>query len=248
VEEITEGFAAARGLALPSQLRRMLKTQGRDLHGEFVRLLPKPPEPVSIQRWNARRFGLMALALVGVLLIVAMITDSTNNDIAVATPVRNIDRLQCDQLEPLWLEAQAVPSATHVPCLATMPPGWDPPALRANSGRATITLDHDRAGAGVVVITLTRACATTGAEVVATPAEGVTRAERLDQLDGRRFAATWFDTFEGGCITYRLASRDDPEGRFATELPSMIGLASRASLDQALAERSDGRLHLDPRR
>src|SRR4030095_1414855 len=34
VEEITEGFAAARGLALPSQLRRMLKAQGRDLHAE----------------------------------------------------------------------------------------------------------------------------------------------------------------------------------------------------------------------
>jgi hypothetical protein len=30
VEEITEGFAAARGLALPSQLRRMLRAQGRD--------------------------------------------------------------------------------------------------------------------------------------------------------------------------------------------------------------------------
>ncbi|MDF2739325.1 MAG: rane protein of unknown function, putative kinase domain, partial [Actinomycetia bacterium] len=29
VEEITEGFAAARGLALPSQLRRMLRAQGR---------------------------------------------------------------------------------------------------------------------------------------------------------------------------------------------------------------------------
>jgi hypothetical protein len=35
-EEITEGFAAARGLALPSQLRRMLREKGRDLHAEFV--------------------------------------------------------------------------------------------------------------------------------------------------------------------------------------------------------------------
>ena len=42
VQEITEGFAAARGLALPSQLRRMLRDQGRDLHAEFVRLLPDP--------------------------------------------------------------------------------------------------------------------------------------------------------------------------------------------------------------
>jgi len=55
VEEITEGFAAARGRALPSQLRRMLRAQGRDLHAEFVRLLPTPPQPVSIQRWSPRR-------------------------------------------------------------------------------------------------------------------------------------------------------------------------------------------------
>jgi hypothetical protein len=56
-EEITEGFAAARGLALPSQLRRMIHTQGRDLHAEFVKLLPRPPHPISIQRWSALGSG-----------------------------------------------------------------------------------------------------------------------------------------------------------------------------------------------
>jgi hypothetical protein len=30
VEEVTEAFAAARRLVLPSQLRRMLREQGRD--------------------------------------------------------------------------------------------------------------------------------------------------------------------------------------------------------------------------
>jgi serine/threonine protein kinase len=69
VQEITEGFAAARGLALPSQLRRMLRAQGRDLHAEFVRLLPTPPAPVTIQRWSLRRVGLVA----GVLLLVALL-------------------------------------------------------------------------------------------------------------------------------------------------------------------------------
>ena len=64
VEEITEGFAAARGLALPSQLRRMLRAQGRDLHAEFVRMLPTPPQPVSIQRWTWRRVGLMSATAV----------------------------------------------------------------------------------------------------------------------------------------------------------------------------------------
>ena len=37
VEEITEAFAATRGLAMPSQLRHMLRAQGRDLHAEFLR-------------------------------------------------------------------------------------------------------------------------------------------------------------------------------------------------------------------
>jgi tRNA A-37 threonylcarbamoyl transferase component Bud32 len=57
VEEVSEGFAAARGLALPSQLRHLLRTQGRNLHAEFVRLLPAPPRPIRMQRWSARRSG-----------------------------------------------------------------------------------------------------------------------------------------------------------------------------------------------
>jgi hypothetical protein len=55
VAEISEAFAAARGLALPSQLRRMLRDKGRDLHAEFLDLLPARPHPIRIQRWSARR-------------------------------------------------------------------------------------------------------------------------------------------------------------------------------------------------
>ena len=57
VEEISEAFAAARGLALPSQLRRALRSEGRDLHGEFLRLLPERPRPIKVQRWTFRRFA-----------------------------------------------------------------------------------------------------------------------------------------------------------------------------------------------
>ena len=45
VGEISEAFAAARGLALPSQLRKMMRAQGRNLHAEFVRLLPRGASP-----------------------------------------------------------------------------------------------------------------------------------------------------------------------------------------------------------
>src|SRR5437867_6824693 len=37
-EEIAEAFAATRGLTMPSQLRRMLRSQGRDLHQQFISL------------------------------------------------------------------------------------------------------------------------------------------------------------------------------------------------------------------
>ena len=64
-EEIAEAFAATRGLTMPTQLRRMLRQQGRDLHADFLRLLPFRLPPVHIQRWTWRRFGLTVVTLAG---------------------------------------------------------------------------------------------------------------------------------------------------------------------------------------
>ena len=47
VAEITEAFAAARGLTRPWPLRRALRGEGRDLHAEFLGLLPQPPRPIK---------------------------------------------------------------------------------------------------------------------------------------------------------------------------------------------------------
>jgi tRNA A-37 threonylcarbamoyl transferase component Bud32 len=61
-DEIAEAFAATRGVASPSQLRAILKKDGRDLLSEFRSLAPARP-PVAIQRWSLRRIGLgLALA------------------------------------------------------------------------------------------------------------------------------------------------------------------------------------------
>jgi hypothetical protein len=71
---------------------------------------------------------------------------------------------------------------------------------------------------------------------------------RYQQTDraSTEYTATWYDQFAGGCVTYRLRSTDDIDGRFATELSTLVGFASRETLDQALSQRSDGRLQLDP--
>jgi len=70
--EIAEAFAATRGLTMPSQLRRMLRTQGQDLHAEFLTLMPYQLRPVRIQRWSLRRIAL-TLVMICVATLVAIL-------------------------------------------------------------------------------------------------------------------------------------------------------------------------------
>jgi membrane-associated phospholipid phosphatase/tRNA A-37 threonylcarbamoyl transferase component Bud32 len=69
-EEIAEAFAATRGLTMPTQLRGLIRQQGRDLHGEFTHLLPVRLPPVKIQRWSVRRVALTIGVALGTLVLV----------------------------------------------------------------------------------------------------------------------------------------------------------------------------------
>ncbi len=71
-DEIAEAFAATRGVASPTQLRSMMKEDGRDLMVEFQELAPQRP-PIKIQRWSVRRvlltLGVTFAALFALMLI-----------------------------------------------------------------------------------------------------------------------------------------------------------------------------------
>jgi tRNA A-37 threonylcarbamoyl transferase component Bud32 len=242
-DEIAEAFAVRQGQAMPAQLRQLLLARAGDLHAEFVRLLPRPHQSIRIQRWTARRIGLCA-AIVALLVLAALNpTQLFNNEDAVATPL-GVNDVGCDDLEPLWLIAQSVPSATLVPCIRAPLTGWVLAKIAVNDGRSIITLDHDRAGAGVVAARLTAACDTTGAVEVPAAEPDVRAYKRIEQRRGE-YSATWYDRFPGGCVTYRLHSKSDLQGRFASEVPLLFGFTSRQVLRQALHERSGGRLQLD---
>jgi len=245
VEEITEGFAAARGLAMPSQLRHLLRAQGRDLHGEFIRLLPTPPQPIRMQRWSARRIGLGA-AILAVLVLAALNPKVIfNNDVAVATPL-GVKDVGCSDLEQLWLMAQSVPSASLVPCVQLLPVGWSVHEVTVNNGRSVITLDHDRAGDRALVVRLAAACDPGGAVEGPSAIAGVRHFQRIESSTGGGFGATWYDQFPGGCVTSRLRLTTDPNGEFAAQAPQVLGFTTRQELRRALQQRSDGRLQLDP--
>jgi tRNA A-37 threonylcarbamoyl transferase component Bud32/membrane-associated phospholipid phosphatase len=243
VEEISEGFAAARGLALPSQLRRMLREKGRDVHGEFLQLLPQRPRPIRIQHWSGRRIGLLLMVVpLAVLLVPTVRVVLFNHD--PNTTRLQIINLDCADLEPLWLQAQAVPSASLVPCVELLP-GWRMLGANARNGWSGFTLDHDQAGNRAVVVQLTPACDPAGASEMPSQRPGVRHYERTERTTDR-FVATWYDQFPGGCVTYRLRSTTDIGGKFATQAPLVLGFTTRQALQQALEERSNGRLHLAP--
>jgi len=71
--------------------------------------------------------------------------------------------MDCRALEPLLVEAQSVPAATEVMCVRSLPVGWTLGKVEAFRGTSVITMDNDRAGAGVLQLTLTRHCAAGGA-------------------------------------------------------------------------------------
>ena len=90
--EISEAFAAAHGLALPSQLRHEIRASGGELHEEFLRLLPRRPVPVRIQRWSARRVVssaavLAAVVVLGFALVNVLVNDTTQPSAGSRLPV-----------------------------------------------------------------------------------------------------------------------------------------------------------------
>jgi tRNA A-37 threonylcarbamoyl transferase component Bud32 len=61
-EDVAEAFAACRSITIPTQLRSLIRADGRDLTGRFRRLAPRR-SPVPIQLWDVRRAG-VTVALV----------------------------------------------------------------------------------------------------------------------------------------------------------------------------------------
>jgi membrane-associated phospholipid phosphatase/tRNA A-37 threonylcarbamoyl transferase component Bud32 len=74
-DEISEAFAAARGVASPTQLRNEIKQDGRDLLERFRTMVPER-EPVSIQRWSVRRVLLTMGVLLAAFLALGMIVSN----------------------------------------------------------------------------------------------------------------------------------------------------------------------------
>jgi membrane-associated phospholipid phosphatase/serine/threonine protein kinase len=237
-DDIAEAFAAARGVASPSQLRAAMKADGRSLIEEFRALAP-PRRPIALQRWSVRRVALALALVIGVVFAVSQTVSMLKpaHDVEVsATP-------DCGTGNLMILMAQSVPSATSIPCIATTPAGWTPGDVHVQRGRTSFSLDSDQAGDDAVEVVFgpRGSCDIAGAQEVPTDEEGTVRYETPEQirpeLVGRRTYR-----FPGGCTTYRYAFERGEASALLFAVDQALGFQDRESLVRAVRDDTDLRL------
>jgi tRNA A-37 threonylcarbamoyl transferase component Bud32 len=225
-DEIAEAFAAARGVASPTQLRSVMKQDGRDLVAQFRALAPAR-RPVSLQRWSFRRVALALVLLVGLLLG----TQAVFGLFTPADPSPLTDAPDCGTNDVMVLMAQSVPSATSIPCIAALPAGWERGALNVRQDRSQFFLNSDEGGKKAVEVLLQAAheCGVAGASEVPSDQVGLRQFERPERLPpGLR--STRYYLFEGGCVTYRLEFDDEATTALLFDVDTALSFQSRASL------------------
>jgi hypothetical protein len=170
-EELSEAFAATRGVASPSQLRASMKADGRGLLETFRALAP-PRKPIAIQRWSVRRVLLIVATMLA--LVLAALAS-----IALFLPSRgDVGHATCGTGRTMQLIAQAVPTATTLPCISDLPLGWGTEQASIARGTASFTVGIGSDLISPVTVTVAATC----------PADAARQAIPLD----------------GGCVTYQI--------------------------------------------
>jgi membrane-associated phospholipid phosphatase len=223
-DELSEAFAATRGVASPTQLRAFMKRDPRDLLGEFRALAPPRP-PIALQRWSIQRIALAA----AVLAIIAAAVAETGNAILPAAENLGVSAPRCGTDHSMILSAQAVPSAAMLPCIAALPPGWSIGGADITSGKVRLWLDSDRAGPQAITVTLTAACDTTGTHQIPSDRPHMRRFVHVASLTPR-FSGLRIYTFPGGCASYRFSFAPGASPILADAAGSALSFQPRPAL------------------
>jgi hypothetical protein len=220
----------------------MLKKGKSDIVRKFRELAPAR-RPISIQRWSARRVGLMATCLVAVFIIVIM-TQSNLAGAGLVTPPRAsaaglasvVRPPECRNLldDAVLLVSQSVPSARFVPCVQSMPIGWRLRTMDVDDDSTTFYLDYDRPGAHDVTATYTRDCDLSGATQVPSDKPPAARFELVRGLENE-YSGSRFYTFDGGCLHFAFEFTGPVRTALADEIARAIGFKPRSEIAAELA-------------
>lgn len=148
------------------------------------------------------------------------------------------NEVRCGRGSAGILAAQAVPSATFVPCITAFPVGWSYGGFFAESGTVRFWMNSDRAGFHAIEVELAETCDTSGAVEVDNPMVrpiGVRRFDLPVSQDSGLSGATFY-TFAGGCVTTRYDFAEDAPSTLLLEARQSIELFPRKEIVAMLAE------------
>jgi hypothetical protein len=147
----------------------------------------------------------------------------------------------------LVLMAQAVPSASQLPCVESLPTGWSVSEVFVRDGRARFALDSDRVGMHAVQVVLERTCQFEGKVTrVASDEPGMRRYEQIGEVrPGVGFTGIRFYLFQGGCVSYRFQFDTEERAGPIGEVTLALSFISRDALRTLIRETTDGRAQLD---
>ena len=139
----------------------------------------------------------------------------------------------------LVLQAQSVPWATRLPCIAELPIGWRFGGSLVRDDGSTLWLDHDRAGMHAVEVELMASCDVSSAvEVPPAPDEvGMRSYQEPHSLEP--FVGTRSLVFDGGCIVYRYRFAPDSEPSLVIEADSAVSTVLRGEVVAKVRETLD---------
>ena len=145
------------------------------------------------------------------------------------------------------LEAQAVPSATLLPCVKLLPTGWSVSDVFIHNGRARFTLDSDRVGPHAVTVVLERYCQLPRVTRVPSDEPGTRRYEQIGEVrPGVGFTGTRFYLFPGGCVTYRFKFRGEEQAEPIGDVTLAVSFVTRDAIRKHVRQDTGGRAELDP--
>jgi hypothetical protein len=151
---------------------------------------------------------------------------------AAACSTADVSQPVCSRHEAsiMVLEAQSVPSATYLPCIAELPIGWRFGGSQVRDGGTTLWLDHDRAGFHAVEVALSPRCDVAAAvRVPPAPDEvGMQTYQRPESLDP--FIGTRSLLFPGGCIEYRYRFAEGSASALVIEADRALSSIARAQV------------------
>jgi hypothetical protein len=135
----------------------------------------------------------------------------------------------CRSDSPTILMAESVPTASLIPCVDALPPGWVFHSFQADDSRATFSLEQQD-GDGLLEVDLLSACDVTGQGSVV---EGFPQAQRYRSTANGGASVVWTSTFPGGCALARLTFPEPPAQTDVDRMERAISFIARDELQPA---------------